>query len=44
MDSPDLQVISYWFFGNSLQESIRPTVMPVGIGPDDIRSVKSSLA
>jgi len=32
-----------WFFGNSLQESIRPTVAPVGTGPDDIRSVEASL-
>lgn len=43
MDSPDLQVISRWFVGNSLQESIRPTVVPVGTGPDDIRSVDASL-
>lgn len=43
MDSPDLQVISCWIFGNSLQESIRPTAMPVGIGTDDIRSVEISL-
>ena len=40
---PDLQVMSGWFSGNSLQESIRPTVVPVGTGPDDIRSVEASL-
>jgi len=33
-----------WFFGTSLQESIRPTEVPVGTGPDDIRSVEASLA